>query len=188
MKRFGSSRCPGIELILIDNGRKFRRVSDPRLTLVRAGQNLLVNPSWNLGVALARNDVVCLLNDDLVVDLDFLLTAWTSLKPRGEWGVVGLGNCEVSGLDIEPVDVRHAGFGCMLLARKSAWQPIPSCIKVFYGDDWLFWRARVSGKQNYAFHGLGVSGRMSLTSSDFGQFMISDHEAFAKLLDYDQRR
>ena len=58
-----------MEVVIIDNARD-QRPELPvlsKLKLVDKGQNLYVNPSWNLGVALAKSTAVCLCNDDVLM-------------------------------------------------------------------------------------------------------------------------
>ena len=54
-----------VELILIDNKNSNFVDTDPRITVIKCSKNIFVNPAWNLGVKLAKNEYICLLNDDI---------------------------------------------------------------------------------------------------------------------------
>ena len=67
------------EIILIDNS-PLKLSSDNELLLkrirklnhVKQEKNIYVNPAWNLGVALAKYDYLCVLNDDVNTDWNIL--------------------------------------------------------------------------------------------------------------------
>ena len=60
------------EIIIIDNtGTEERDILPtiyPKLRMVSKGKNIYVNPAWNLGVELAKNDLIALVNDDINFD------------------------------------------------------------------------------------------------------------------------
>ena len=55
------------EIILIDNAGKFFEYYEAldKVKLVQAGENIYVNPAWNLGIKIAKNNCVAILNDDI---------------------------------------------------------------------------------------------------------------------------
>ena len=44
-------------------------LTHPKVRLINQEKNIFVNPAWNLGVKLARNDKLVFLSDDVIVDL-----------------------------------------------------------------------------------------------------------------------
>ena len=54
------ANIPNAEFILIDNSHGC--YLDPELTILIPKENLFVNKAWNMGVELAKNNIVCLLN------------------------------------------------------------------------------------------------------------------------------
>ena len=73
IKFFKSSDRKDIELIIIDNSNSEFLDTDPRINVIKFKENIFVNPAWNLGVSLAKNPFVCLLNDDIVLNVQCLL-------------------------------------------------------------------------------------------------------------------
>ena len=57
---YKKANIPNAEFILIDNSHGC--YLDPELTILIPKENLFVNKAWNIGVELAKNNIVCLLN------------------------------------------------------------------------------------------------------------------------------
>ena len=79
------------EIILIDN----TVFEDPiptikfhnKMTMYSAGKNLYVNPSWNYGVSLAKEEYIAILNDDITIPNNlFTVLCQADLK---EIGIIG---------------------------------------------------------------------------------------------------
>ena len=67
--------CPLInDIVLINNTPEFAPDIEKynKINLYTPKENLYVNPSWNLGVGLAKNELVCLINDDVNPPIDSL--------------------------------------------------------------------------------------------------------------------
>ena len=57
---------------------------------------------------------------------------------------------------------RTWGFGSLMFLERDHWLPIPSDMKIIYGDDYLFHRQR---HRNYHLFGVPIVTEMSTTSS-----------------------
>ncbi len=73
------------EIIIIDNNPSERPSTDlflhPLINMITHGHNIYVNPAWNLGVEKSKHDKICLLNDDVIVDLKLFNRMETFLNP-----------------------------------------------------------------------------------------------------------
>jgi GT2 family glycosyltransferase/glycosyltransferase involved in cell wall biosynthesis len=72
-----AERCPGTEVIVVDNGStdgsaKFLRETFPSVRVIALEQNLGFGGGSNEGFRQAKNDIVVLLNSDMRVEPDFL--------------------------------------------------------------------------------------------------------------------
>ena len=59
------------EIIVIDNSKKRLNKKSNKLKVIIPDKNLYVNPAWNLGVKLAKNEYIGILNDDLIFPNNF---------------------------------------------------------------------------------------------------------------------
>lgn len=149
------------EIVIVNNDNKNTPdspiLSHGKIKMFDFGTNVYVNPVFNLGVKLSRNNFVCLLNDDIVFDFKMFHHVARVLSPTT--GVVGIcpGLDEfkqppfTSGtIEIVPWQGQHTfGFGCLMFIHKQAWIPIPEEFKLYYGDNWIFDTALARGMTNY---------------------------------------
>lgn len=119
------------------------QTSKGKLKFVTNGQNNYVNPSWNMGVRLAKYDNIALCNDDITFDPRHVFIAHSELRdcifgihpesyemPPIKDGAIATGRIEVK--------TRPHGFGCLMVLSKRDYVPIPEDLRVSFGDDWLF--------------------------------------------------
>jgi hypothetical protein len=127
------------EVILIDNDSSKRPpqiTPTSKLRIIEQEQNIYVNPAWNLGVELSNYENICISNDDLVWDVNCL----PYIKENLHLGIIGQDGKNYYGggeYSLQKIDKRGWGWGCLLFIDKINWKPIPSTLKVAYGDDWL---------------------------------------------------
>jgi hypothetical protein len=158
------------EIILIDNGGKFFEYYEAldKVKLVQTGENIYVNPAWNLGVKLAKNNSIALVNDDInfnpnifgVITNDILL----------EYGIIGQSEYNYKGNNTdEPIlekwngKIRDWGWGCLIMFDKQNWIDIPDDIKIWYGDDYIF-KCNLSTKSTMK--NFNIETEMSTTSDE----------------------
>lgn len=147
-------------------------LSSTKISITTPEQNIYITESWNLGVSLATTELVCLLNDDIVLPLaawEFVVRHWPS-----DAGIVGLGFSNMTGTDysLHPASGRGYGFGAAMFMRRDAYQPIPKDLKLWFNDDWLF---KYIHGQHYYLVG-PFQGRMSATtdSAEFNEIKRQD--------------
>lgn len=130
----------------------------PKITLVNNPENTFVNTPFNRGVEMAKNDNVCLLNDDVIFDLKIFYHVARVLNEHS--GVVGIspGLAEFNQPPITSGAIKivpwqpgnHTfGFGCLMFVNKGWWIPIPEDFKLYYGDNWIFDTCVARNRQNY---------------------------------------
>ena len=153
------------EIILINNNKystpNFNILNNKKILHIKPPENLVVNPSWNLGVYLSNNNNICLLNDDLLIDIK----VFEFMSSHKDKSLCGLSMQNQNG-DFELVEVekRITGFGCMMFIRKDLYDFIPNDIIMFYGDDYLFYLNKRKGNKNYNIHGCKNNNVWGVTS------------------------
>ena len=165
------ANIPNAEFILIDNSHGC--YLEPELTILIPKENLFVNKSWNIGVELAKNNIVCLLNDDIEINFQTIKNNLEAIINL-DFGIIGfdanknLGtdfNTNVDVFEFKEAECRYLGFGCMMFIRKENYVKIDERLKIFFGDDILYWWNKdKNGKKIYIIDNLKALGELSLTS------------------------
>ena len=168
------ANIPNAEFILIDNSHSC--YLDPDLTILIPKENLYVNKAWNIGVELAKNDIVCLLNDDIEINFQTIKHNLEAINNL-DFGIIGfdanknLGtefNTNIDVFEFKEAECRYLGFGCMMFIRKENYIKIDERLQIFFGDELLYWWNRDKNKRPiYIIDNLKALGELSLTSKDY---------------------
>lgn len=171
---FKLANIPNAEFILIDNNHGC--YLEPEITILVAKENLFVNKSWNIGVDIARNNIVCLLNDDIEINFQTIKNNLEAINNL-DFGIIGfdanknLGtdfNTNIDVFDFKEADCRTLGFGCMMFIRKENYIKIDERLRIFFGDDLLYWWNKDKhGRKIYIIDNLKALGELSATSKDY---------------------
>lgn len=166
------------EIIIIDNSLKGLNLQSEKVRVIIPQENLMVNPSWNLGMENAKFDYFGILNDDIMVPEDFCGTMLSFITP--DCGILGVDTKFIINnrhnadkieslkfpkrkLRLKKVKKRNLWFGIAMFGHKSSYRHIPDDIKVWYGDDYLFYtntnNCEVSGLTVYHLHKLSSSNK-----------------------------
>jgi hypothetical protein len=164
------------EVILINNAvsrtPEHSVLSHPKIKMYNQEENIYVNPAWNLGVSIAENDIVCILNDDVLVDLRVFFEANDFVSKNV--GVLSIGmptdifklHCGEPMENIVPRELittgdikitkpgeqefnGHAGSGSLFFIHKENWIDIPDDFKIYWGDTWQSDLQSALGRTNY---------------------------------------
>jgi glycosyltransferase involved in cell wall biosynthesis len=166
------------EVIIIDNTEDQSNLDkitiNDKLQIHSQGKNIYVNPAWNLGVSIAKEDTIALINDDVTIPNN--LFSALSKADFKELGIVGA--CHPTIQQVEnPVrfNIEHAellavsdrmwGYGIFMAMHKDTYINIPEDMLVWCGDDYLFHQTKLVGKQNYVLI-CPIQTKMSTTSDD----------------------
>jgi hypothetical protein len=175
------------EIILIDNSDTPPDLEIPKLVHIKEYKNTYVNPAWNKGVLLAKHDRLCIMNDDINFENDL----FSKVEPHiGEdKGMIGLYNFdgipyyddEIEFKIVESRGWRGMGYACLFFIHRRRYKPIPTDMKVWFGDDYLF---RFNGGTNYMMQNINVWGATSVTSrlTIFDSVKIRDSEIYSEIL------
>jgi N-acetylglucosaminyl-diphospho-decaprenol L-rhamnosyltransferase len=94
-----------VEVVLVDNASadgeleriESARANDPRLHVLRNGVNLGFGPACNKGAAIARGDVLVILNPDCEVQPTFVRDVRSCIDAAEDIGLLGVMVCEPDG-------------------------------------------------------------------------------------------
>lgn len=189
------------KIILVDNNYTKKPIL-PKLSktiLVDYKKNLYVNPSWNEGFRRSKANIICILNDDILVDnkifakvkqLDFsnIDLIGVSLNKDGIDNYT-IGNStldEIVKLQVnrnQPIGGQAWAFGVCMFIKRSSYKVIPSLYQVWFGDDYLVQRSNhvyviktnlIKGKISSTFveqkNNKDITNRMRLDASNVFRF------------------
>ena len=178
------------EIILIDNAGKFFEYYEAldKVKLVQVEENIYVNPAWNLGIKIAKNDLIALVNDD--INFDTNVFGVIDENVLNQFGIVGMGEGnykeeidETKGpyLDVWQPGVNDWGWGCMILLNKKNWIDIPEDIKIWYGDNII---KDINPSPKACLRNFKVETEMSTTSDEkkWDDVKKKDYENFINYL------
>lgn len=133
------------EIILIDNANKYFEYYEAldKVRLVQVEENIYVNPAWNLGVKISKNNCISILNDDINFNPNIFEIITKDIL--NQFGIIGMGagNYQNTNIDDSPVlevwspGVNDWGWGCFIMFDKKNWIDIPDTIKIWYGDNFI---------------------------------------------------
>ena len=186
------------EVIIIDNNtaetpheelKKYNKIL--RLPMEK---NLYCNPSFNLGVKVASNELICLLNDDAVFDpriFEYISTNMNKecglITPHAKYFNRGSENAELmTKLELLPVErfpdgmvKNHDGFAVCMFLNREHYETIPDELVHHFGDTFISLMQDKRGRQNYTLHNWTVMTPMRMTTSvvpEIGEIINKDWE------------
>lgn len=159
----------------VSNTPKWPMLNNDKIQMHNMDTNIFVNPAWNLGVALAKNNKLIIANDDIEFDVKLI----DKIHPRitSDAGVHGIITGEaifnhpestdysIDFKEWELGDITH-GFGQLMFLHRSNWTVIPPELKIYFGDDIIFQWHLVKGLKNHMIYNIKFNSPMASTTKD----------------------
>lgn len=175
-----------LDVIIIDNNKLDRPHNDlwnhPKITIVDFGENIFVNPAWNVGALYAKGPILCFMNDDIIYDLRIFLLV---INYSYNWGMIGLYYTRVDApfkdlhLDVWRGEF-PGGIGRLFFIQKQNWIDIPPGLAISYGD-FFQWRMQAKKNSNLFIKNLLYWTPESQTSKFFEHFYPSDTHVWIRI-------
>lgn len=128
------------KVIVVDNARSLRPNIDfnTKIQFLDFGQNIFVNPAWNVGAYHSTGDIICFQNDDVLFDCNLFYHVAQKMKSyHGLWGY----NESPIGDNINFLPYSQGsttGFGQLFFINRKHFVDIPNDLLVHCGDLFLF--------------------------------------------------
>lgn len=178
------------EILLIANSPEVNITNHTKITILNEGRpNLGVNPSWNLGALWASNDYLCILNDDIIPDINIFsvvkdkyreksinLIGFCPGEPDFDQPAITDGAINI----IKHTNEHNYGFGSMFFIRRSTWVHIPETLKTYFGDDFIYNLAKKRQEDIYLITNMKFEGTFAATTKDFLDNLAVEQEIFKK--------
>jgi glycosyltransferase involved in cell wall biosynthesis len=195
IEQFKRLQIKNVELIIVDNTHSDFYDDDPRIIIVKCSNNIFVNPAWNIGVKLAKNKYICLLNDDIYFNYVTVLNNFQKfIDQNPKLGLIGfndksrtknntdtLNNNDDELILVDTTGIVPFGYGCCIFLKKEDYFDIYEDCKIFYGDTILIVSIiDMRRKRMYYIDNLISCGRISVSSEKYPQNMNTDQIVFNK--------
>lgn len=187
------------EILIIDNSTKGFLSNSKKVRVIVPKENLFVNPAWNLGVREAKNEIVGIFNDDILLPLNFIEEVNNFIQKTPDFGIIGLDsnymrNYEKKDFETYPNNskltfrpfkktIYTEYFGSAFFIKKENYYEIPKNIKVWCGDNYLLKKNLDSNKINYEIIGAEIKHLKSMTvgNKKFEKICENDVYNYAKI-------
>ena len=178
------NECPLVdEIIIVDNSPKDApKINLKKVKFIKQETNIYVNPSWNLGVKLAKNNLLAICNDDINFNVNETFNyVFNNKNQLGSIGVHPQSYTNDNEIGIEiGYHTNGGGWGCLIFCKKDNWIQIPENLKIGYGDDWI----AITNKPTFSLkHKTKIITDMSTTSSrsEFNSVVSSDIRTWKRI-------
>lgn len=180
------------KIIVINNSQKEFYYDNPKVEIKASEENMYVNPAWNYVAEIADTEYVALLNDDIKIPQNFCSQILALIDDNT--GIVGISpknvtnarneNNEIikepkaedlilsNNIQLKTTPYKTEDFGVFMLFNKKNYVKIPPEFEVYYGDDWIFNKAKEAGKNNKILIGQNIWHYGSMTSHSISNDFI----------------
>jgi hypothetical protein len=175
------------EIIIIDNTlTQPTDIINGKIRTYSFGENVYVNPAWNAGVFLAKNECIALVNDD--INFNPIIFELINKDMLIDFGFIGMAEDNYSdkvniedGIYVEELTPTSSewGWGCMIMFYKEYWINIPHDIKIWYGDNCI---KEMNPIIKSALRNFKIETEMSTTSDakEWDEIKKNDQISFAR--------
>ncbi len=170
------------EIVIIDNDTSAKNVDltkYDKVVHIEEPENTFVNPAWNKGVSICKNEDIIISNDDILFDvnkyLDVVSNSNISYDLIGLWRGSFKRLRRRFGFTDKSIKKGHSvgyGWGCLFFCKKSTWKPIPEEYKIYAGDTWMMQEY----KDIYEIH-IDIDGTWGTTSMSKDLYPIAVDDA-----------
>jgi hypothetical protein len=155
-----------------------------KIHMLDFGQNMFVNPSWNVGVYHAQMDLICIQNDDLEFDCDVFTQVNEFMQPH--MGLISLSGEPATHDSIEFHKWQgESMFGCgqLMFFNRHTYCEIDPELLVYCGDNWLFDHMQHVTQANYLIRNLRHHTPYAQTSHAFRHMLHSEQIIYHAVCD-----
>lgn len=174
------------DVVIIDNAHEHRpthvALAHDKITWINLGQNLFVNPSWNMGVYHSKAPIICLQNDDIQFDCTVYEKVSHFMQPH-----MGLVSLSSQPAQSDQIEFRYwqgeSQFGCgqLMFFNRHSFCHIDPELQVYCGDNWLFDHMWHVTRHNYMIHNLTYHTPYAQTSRLFRHKLESEQAAYVQI-------
>lgn len=131
----------------VDKTPSWDLLAHSKIRVLDQDENIKVNPAWNLGVKMSRNDWVAIINDDLCFDARMFDRIRDHNQDDRDMYCFTVGGSkynqpEITDGSIDLIEwkpgISSYGYGQLMVVNKKYWKPIIDGLEFYFGDDFIF--------------------------------------------------
>jgi hypothetical protein len=151
----------------------------PKIRMNNFDKNIFVNPAWNYGVATAKSDRICIMNDDI----DFDTNVFEILKDTVNPGSMATISTELATTGKIELSTYYKGMhvlngGTLMFIHRSDWIDIPAGLDFLYGDNWIWETMMLRNNTINIINNINCYTPMSVTMKDYQTDTLNSREGF----------
>lgn len=131
----------------VDKTPNWKLLTHQKIRVLDQKENIKVNPSWNLGVQMSKNNTVAIINDDLCFDTKLFDRVSDHTEDDKDIYCFTVGGKKYNQPEItdgkidlikwEP-GISSYGYGQLMILNKKYWKPVVDGLDFYFGDDYIF--------------------------------------------------
>lgn len=191
------------EIIIINNDVNSTPITDilihPKIKIYNFNENIYVNPAWNFGVSVARNELLAFLSDDVEFDPKIFSVVNNFANGKKNIGMIGVlvkdetsttvydhyykdGTIDFLGLAEMQPEFPISNFGAFFFMLKQHWKPIPKELKIVNGECLQYNRCGILGKEIFMIVNCDCTSKWHVTYNTIPQPILDkDYELYDRI-------
>ena len=183
------------EFIIINNNvsetPESEILSHPKIRLYNFFENTFVNPAWNFGVSVAKNNILAFLSDDVEFDSKIFPKTLEFIQSTRNIGLIGVltryhhehakiyeNHLTDGSIDFSSTFISTT-FGALFFMTKESWKPLPDDLKIMHGECLQYNRCHHLRKNNYlAINCRSVSPWHVTLDTIPREIVLNDHKVY----------
>lgn len=179
------------EIIVINNNKEETPnwiKENKKVKLIDPGERLYFNKSVNLGVDLCKNDICCVLNDDVII-VNRNIFKYISEQLKHESGAIFISKNSINAygvnlsIELKKISRIEHGNGMLFFLRKSSFVKIPEKIVHHHGDGFIAAINKLQKKQNYTIQGFKIRTIQSASQKYAKEVISKDWRIYKEVFD-----
>lgn len=179
------------EIIVINNNKEETPnwiKENKKVKLIDPGERLYFNKSVNLGVDLCKNDICCVLNDDVII-VNRNIFKYISEQLKHELGAIFISKNSINAhgvdlsIELKKISGIEHGNGMLFFLRKSSFVKIPEKIVHHHGDGFIAAINKLQKKQNYTIQGFKIRTKESASQKYAEEVISNDWRIYKEVFD-----
>jgi hypothetical protein len=154
-------------------------LNNPKIKMNCFDKNIFVNPAWNYGVATAKTDQICIMNDDIDFDTNIFELLQGIISP-GSMATISTEPATTGEIELKRYykGMHVLNGGTLMFIHRKDWIDIPAGLDFLYGDNWIWETMMLRNNIITIIDNIKCYTPMSVTMKDYETETLNSREGF----------